>query len=418
MSSPIASRLARMTGRNPSQSHRSATPLELLFDLAFVLAIGQASGSFAHLLAEGHIASALAGFTFAMFSICWAWINFTWFASAYDTDDWFYRLMTLVQMIGVIVVALGVPALFESIDHGEDVDNRVLVIGYVVMRIALVVQWLRAARQDPARRATAFAYVKFVATAQLGWLLVAFAPLEFWPTLAIAVVLFGVEMIGPVLAERKGSGTPWHPHHMAERYGLLTIIALGEGIFGTVASVSASVQEHGWSLEAILVIVAGVGLTFGLWWTYFIIDMGTVLARFRSRWWGFSYGHMLIFMSVAATGAGLHVAGYVIEGHSELGTLGAVISAAIPVLVFSGVVFGLYVFLTRFIDPFHFLLIVGAIVVTGFAVGLAMLGASIGWSLIVLMLAPAVVVVGYETVGWRHAAQREEAARAAPEQTQ
>src|SRR4051812_30827332 len=113
MTTPIAYRLARMSGRDPNQSHRTATPLELLYDLAFVLAIGQASGSFAHLVAEGKLGPALLGFGFAMFAICWAWINFTWFASAYDTDDWFYRLATMVQMIGVIVVALGIPTLFD-----------------------------------------------------------------------------------------------------------------------------------------------------------------------------------------------------------------------------------------------------------------------------------------------------------------
>ena len=414
MTTPIAYRLARMTGRDPGESHRTATPLELLFDLAFVLAIGQASGSFAHLVAEGHIASALAGFAFAMSSICWAWINFTWFASAYDTDDWFYRLATMVQLIGVIVVALGIPALFESIDHGEPIDNRVLVIGYVIMRIALVAQWLRAARQDPERRATALGYAKWVALAQIGWLFIGFAPLEFWWTVGLAVLFFGLEMLGPILAERKTSGTPWHPHHIAERYGLLTIITLGEGIFGTVAGVSAIVQEQGWSLEAVLVIVAGVGLTFGLWWVYFIVDAGDALAGARNRSWGFGYGHILVFMAVAATGAGLHVAAYVIEGESELGTVGALVSVAVPVLIFCAASFALYIFLTGFRDPFHFWLIAASVTVVLISIALAAFGVSIGWCLIVLMLAPAVVVVGYETVGHRHQSERLERERAAP----
>ena len=406
MTTPIAYRLARMTGRDPAESHRTATPLELLFDLAFVLAIGQACGSFAHLVAEGEIGPALLGFVFSMFAVCWAWINFTWFASAYDTDDWFYRLATMVQMIGVIVVALGIPTLFDSIVEGEHVGNQIVVIGYVIMRVALVAQWLRAARQDPARHSTALAYVKFVSTAQVGWLFVGFAPLSFGVTVLVAVLLYAVEMIGPMIAERKTSGTPWHPHHIAERYGLLTIITLGEGIFGTVAGVSAIVQEQGWSLEAALVIVAGVGLTFGLWWTYFIVNAGDALASHRERSWGFGYGHILVFMAVAATGAGLHVAAYVIEGHSELGTLGAVIAVAVPVLLFCALSFVLYVFLTRFVDLFHLWLLGGAIGVLLIAIALAAVGASIGWCLIVIMFAPAVVVVGYETVGHRHAEQR------------
>ena len=84
-----------------------------------------------------------------MFAVVWAWINFTWFASAYDTDDWIYRLTTMVQMAGVVILALGLPAMFDSFDAGERLDNRAMVVGYVVMRVPMVSQWLRAARQDP-----------------------------------------------------------------------------------------------------------------------------------------------------------------------------------------------------------------------------------------------------------------------------
>ena len=87
----------------------------------------------------------------AIFGITWAWINFSWFASAYDTDDWPYRLTTMVQMIGVVVFALGMPALFASIEHGEHVDNQILVLGYLIMRVAMLTQWFRAARQCPQR---------------------------------------------------------------------------------------------------------------------------------------------------------------------------------------------------------------------------------------------------------------------------
>jgi low temperature requirement protein LtrA len=400
-----AHRLARMTGRDPSQGHRAATPLELLFDLTLVIAIGQASGQFSHLIAEGHFAAALGGFAFALFSIVWAWINFTWFASAYDTDDWVYRVTTMVQMIGVIVIALGLPALFHSVDEGAHIDNRVLVIGYVVMRVALVGQWLRVAKQDPERRATALGYAKYVSIAQAGWLVVAFTSLDFWPTVLCTIVLFGLELAGPVLSERKTSGTPWHPHHIAERFGLLAIITLGEGIFGTVASVSAIVEEQSWSTEAVLIIVAGIGLTFGLWWNYFIIPSGAALAKFREKSFIWGYSHMFIFAAIAATGAGLHVAAYVIEGESTLGHVGAVLAVAIPVLVFCLGLFALYSFLMGTVDPFHFGLMAGCVAVVLLAVAVTAAGASIGIGLIIVMLAPAVIVVGYETIGHRHEAR-------------
>jgi len=167
--SAAAHRVRRMSGRDPHEEHRVATPLELLFDLTFVVAFGVAANEFAHMLAENHVGAGLLGFLFATFAVCWAWINFSWFASAYDTDDWIYRLMTMLQMVGVIILALGLPQMYASIEHGGHVDNSVMVAGYVVMRISLVGQWLRAAKQDPARRSACLTYIGFVTVAQIGW---------------------------------------------------------------------------------------------------------------------------------------------------------------------------------------------------------------------------------------------------------
>lgn len=138
-----------MSGRDPHERHRVATPLELLFDLTFVIAFGAAADELTHALVSGHAGAGVIGFLFAAFAISWAWIQFTWFAGAYDTDDWLYRLLTMAQMAGVTVLALGLPDLFTSLAEGGHVDNRVLVFGYVIMRIPMIFQWLRAARQDP-----------------------------------------------------------------------------------------------------------------------------------------------------------------------------------------------------------------------------------------------------------------------------
>src|SRR3954465_9306583 len=138
MASQLVHRFARMSGRDPDEHHRASTPLELLFDLTFVVAFGTAADELSHYLAEGHIGTSILSFTFATFAISWAWIGFTWFASAYDTDDWVFRLLTLLQMLGVLILALGIADVFDSIDAGGHVENGVLVAGYVVMRIAMV----------------------------------------------------------------------------------------------------------------------------------------------------------------------------------------------------------------------------------------------------------------------------------------
>jgi len=87
----------RMTGRDPQEAHRVATPLELLFDLTFATSFGLAASEAASVLADSHVIAGLVGFGFASFAICWAWINFSWFSSAYDTDDWLFRIVTMCR---------------------------------------------------------------------------------------------------------------------------------------------------------------------------------------------------------------------------------------------------------------------------------------------------------------------------------
>lgn len=393
-----------MAGRDPHETGRAATPLELLFDLTFVVAFGIAASQFAHLLAEGHVAAGLAAFFFAMFAVCWAWINFSWFASAYDTDDWAYRLTTMLQMVGVIILALGLPQMYASIEHGGHVDNAVVVAGYVVMRVAMVAQWLRAARQDSQRRKACLTYALWITVAQIGWVAAIFVHTSVPVTLAIVLALVLIEIMGPVIAEVRQGGTPWHAHHIAERYGLFTIIALGEGVVGTVASLTAVVGEQGWSVEAVFVAVAGIGLTFGMWWTYFVLPQADILHARRERSFWFGYLHIVVFASIVATGAGLHAAAYYIEDHSELSSIATVMTVVIPVGIYILAIYVLYSLMAHKVEPFHVLLVVLTAGVLGLALLLAANGISMANSLLVVTLAPVVSVVGYELAGHRHAA--------------
>ncbi|MBO9578303.1 MAG: low temperature requirement protein A [Microbacteriaceae bacterium] len=394
-----------MLGRDPLEQARRATPLELLFDLAFVVAFAQAGNEVAHLVADGRIGAAVGGFLFSAAAICWAWINFAWFASGFDTDDWVFRALTMVQMAGVLVVALGVAPLFESIAHGEALDNGVLVAGYIVMRVAMVAQWLRAAAQSRAFRRTALMNAFSILVAQIGWVVMAVLHLRSVPLLiAFTLVLYAIELTGPIVAKRLW-GLPWHSEHIAERYGLLLIITLGEVLLGTITAVTSAVGRVGWSEEAVLLVIAGVLLAFGVWWCYFIVPFSAFIERHRERVWMFGYGHILVFSAVAAFGAGLHVAAYVIEGEAVIGVVGAVLSVTIPLAVFTIAYFTIYSGLMMRIDAFHIGLALGMLAVLGLAVVVAALGWSLGWSLLVAAVAPLVTVIGYETVGYRHVAQ-------------
>lgn len=387
--------LVPMGGRDPHEDHRVASPLELLFDLTFAIAFNIAGQQLAHLLAEGHLWAGLLGFGFAVFAVTWAWVNFTWFASAYDTDDWLFRILTMVQMLGVMILALGLPPMFHSLDVGHGVDVGVMVLGYVVMRLAMVGQWVRVARQHPERRATALAYVVNVTAAQAGWIAMWALHLDTVPSLGLAVLLIVVEVIGPWTAERKEGGTPWHPHHVAERYSLLAIIVLGEILFGTVASLGAVIESEGWTADVAVVGLAGVGLCFAIWWTYFQMPSADALHHHPEKGFRWGYGHMVIYASIAALGAGLHVVAYELEHHSTLGPVATALTVAVPIAVY----FVSMLMMTAYLAGVGraSLPILGVkLAILGLAVALAAAGVALSICLLVMTLAPVVGVVAQE----------------------
>jgi low temperature requirement protein LtrA len=397
-------RLRRMTGRDPDQPQRASTPLELLFDLTFVVAFSQAGTQTAHLLELGHTGPALAAFGFSMFAICWAWINYSWLASAFDNDDVFFRLATMVQMVGVLVLALGLPPLFASVEAGLHLDNGIVIAGYVIMRVSTIALWLRVAANNPAIRRTALTYATLIGIAQVGWIIQIFINPPIGVTFVITTALSLFELAIPIIAEFRFGPTPWHPHHIAERYGLLVIITLGEIVLGTILAISAVVEEQGWNVETALVAFGGTALVFGLWWVYFTTPSGEVLARHRRRGFVWGYGHIVLFAALAATGAGLHVASFVIEGVAELSDTAALVTVVVPVAIFLVVLTVLYDLLLLEVDGFRALLVAGALAVLAVAVIAVAAGASMGVGLMIVACAPIVQIVGFETVGSRRQA--------------
>lgn len=227
-------------------------------------------------------------------------------------------------------------------------------------------------------------------------------PLTLVQMCVVGGILLLIELCDPYLAETRHSGTPWHAHHIAERYGLLAIIALGEGVVGSVESLSAAVEASGWTLDAALVVVAGLGLTFGMWWAYFLISAGEVLHVRRSRAYKWAYGGMPIFATIAATGAGLHVAALSIEHKTHIGPVAAVLTVTIPVAIYLLGIYWLYSVLYDERHWFHGLLLASTAAVLVAAPVAASLGVALPACLLIVMLAPAVSVVGYEAYGYRH----------------
>jgi low temperature requirement protein LtrA len=312
----------RMRGRDATEDHRAATPLELLFDLVFVVAIASLVLQLAHGIVEGHLDD-VGPFMMVFFAIWWAWMNFTWLASAYDTDDALYRILTVVQMAGVLILAAGVPSAFEDLNYAG------VTVGYLVMRVGLVALWIRASIEHPERRATSRRYAIGVTVVQAGWLLRLLVPPELGQYAFIALAL--AELAVPLWAERTGK-TPWHPRHIAERYGLFTIILLGEGVLAATTAVQAALGS-GLTPGLVVVGIAGLVLLVGLWWTYFLEPAAEGLEKHRdwSFFWG--YGHYLLFAALAAVGAALEVAVEAITHHIEVPDVVVGYVLAVPVAV-------------------------------------------------------------------------------------
>ena len=321
----------RMMARPTDESGRVSSQLELLFDLTFVVAVASITRQLAHGIEGGHGRDVFTPFLQVFFAIWWAWMNFTWFASSYDTDDVAYRLMTLVQMAGVLVLAAGVPS---AVNH---TDYRTVTIGYLIMRAGLVAQWLRVAKEDPRSRNLALSYAGGIAFVQLGWVLrLIFAETNILPVgslLPIFVGLVILELAVPPFAERNVS-TSWHPHHISERYGLFTIILLGESVLASSEGVDAAVGDKGLSTSLVALAVSALILLFALWWLYFYEPVGDGLAARRERSYLWGYGHYGIFASLAALGAGLEVAVRQTGEHDAVSATVVAYAVAIPVAVF------------------------------------------------------------------------------------
>jgi low temperature requirement protein LtrA len=335
MTSPARSWLTPMRARSATESHRVSTPLELCFDLCFVVAVAQAATVLHHAIAEDHVGHGVGRYLMVFFAIWWAWMNFTWFASAYDTDDDVYRITTLVQIAGALVLAAGVGPAFDDGNYAG------ITAGYVIMRLAMVAQWLRAARNDEQRRATAQRYAAGITIIQIFWLVRLALP-DSWSTPSFLILVVG-ELLVPIVAERaEGGPTTYHPHHIAERYGLFTIIMLGESVLAATTAVSAGL-DGGERFPALLSLAgAGLIIVFALWWLYFDRSAHGLLTTLRtSILWG--YGHYFIFAAAAAVGAGLAVSVDYDLDHTEISGVVAGYAVALPVAVYLAFVWLLHI---------------------------------------------------------------------------
>ncbi len=228
---------------------KAVLPLELFFDLVFVLGITQTVA----LIVEGHDGRALWRAALVLAMLWWGWTQFTWTANSIALDSDRTRIAFFLAMGAALVMAVSVPTAFAD-------GGRGLVIGYIAVRVTGV--WLHVSETtdvDTRAAARRFAAVSWVGPLVL--LIGAFVdpPARSWIWLAGILLEFG--------AAGLAGGDAWHIRagHFAERHGLIYIIALGEGI------VAVGIVAAGRPLDGVLVVtmLLAVAVASALWWSYF-----------------------------------------------------------------------------------------------------------------------------------------------------
>ena len=328
-------RLSPMRPRDPGEEGRAASTLELFFDLVFVIAVSIAASHLHDTITAGRIGDGVVSYLLVFFGIWWAWMNFTWFATSFDTDDWLYRVLTIVQMGGVLILAAGIGPVFE------DRDFRLLIAGYVLMRIIMISQWLRASRGAGRARWTTIVYAAGIGIVQVLW--VAWLGIDDPVSSAVGVgVLILAEVAVPVIAETRGT-TPWHPDHITERYGCFTIIVLGESLLASANTIFEALGEVEDIVPLVSLGVLCLTVTASMWWIYFWPphhrSIGSLGGSLK-----YGYGHYFIFAAAGAFSAGVGV-----EADSQLGASAldrglATFTVSVPIAVF---VLGVWVLAIR-----------------------------------------------------------------------
>ncbi len=264
---------------------KKANWLELLFDLIFVYAVSKAT----HILVHGeHIGlDQYVTFVLVMIPIWWTWTGHTLFATRFDSEDTTQRILTLFTMLAVVFWTSFINADFDSYYHGY-------LLFYVLIRLTLVAMYWNATRGNSA----AIPIAGRLASGFLIGLTVAALSLLFEPPYRYLVLYLGIgiEIITPLLCRRALKAMPVKSHHLPERYGLLTIILLGE----SVIILATNLSETPWSASVVVAAVVGFILIASLWWLYFDLVENHTLGKVLGAGQRIIYGHLFIYMGLSS----------------------------------------------------------------------------------------------------------------------
>jgi low temperature requirement protein LtrA len=287
--------MRNLTGEQRAEE-RSSTWLELFFDLCFVVAVAALARGLHH---DPNLDGMLR-FLGLFVPVWWSWMIFTWYATSFDNDDVPYRVTLFIAMLSILGLAASVGRI--GVDPSAVVG---FVLAYSLMRLLVAGLFVRAGRNVPAdlRPFVAFYAAGNIIGATI-WLSSLLVPAPF--RYVVWAVGLAVELLGPILAVMTldNPRITFHPRHIAERYGLFTLIVLGESVLA-VASGTAGTD---WALAAVLTAVAGFVAAVCIWWLYFdhVGSSGIELGPRPAFYWG--YGHYAVYAGIAAFGVGVLLA--------------------------------------------------------------------------------------------------------------
>jgi len=273
--------------REETSGGRRASWLELLFDLVFVVAVAELAGR----LHDDPTAGGALAFAGLAVPVVWSWMNVTFYADQFDTDDVPFRFAVFAAMLAVLVLAGGL----DSVGTG-------FVVGYVGLKVLMVALYARAglAEDDPDARIFCLACVVAYAASGILWAASpAFdAPVRqvLW-AIGLAIEI-GTPAIGPSVFARMRV----HLHHIPERFGLFTIIVIGE----TVVVSALGVDQ--WRTASALVAAAGLALVCAVWWLYFDRQEDIHLRPTIRPNLVFIYGHIPLLAALNAAAVGVEFA--------------------------------------------------------------------------------------------------------------
>ena len=280
----------RLRTLEPTAGGRRASWLELFFDLVFVIAVSHVS----HILSEHTDVAGLAKYVALFFVVWWSWIGFTFFADRFETEEPVYRLLMFAGMLAVAGLAITLGGAFTNS------GDKAFVFCYVLVRVVLIASYLRAAYHIPLARALAFQYTLGLGTASLLLLvsLLVNPPVRYvlW-----AIVLL-LEVGTPLLYTRTARTLPIDRSHIPERFGLFTIIVLGEAVIVT-ASGTAGVE---WTTSTVAIGCLGFAIAAAIWWINFeFVQDSALRTNSLTERFAYIYGHFFIVASIIAVGIGV-----------------------------------------------------------------------------------------------------------------